>query len=130
MYSLFINIPSQNFAWKFSRSLSCNLDFHFHLAVSSHFVKLVTTFLPVTPQTYQLRVYCLFVSPPAPKTVSGKIKFETNQFQTQHFQVLFKTHKKQEFIKIGCVPPASVAISGAGGCLPEGDLPRGCVCLP
>ena len=62
--------------------------------------------------------------------MSGKIKFETNQFQTQHFQVLFKTHKKQEFIKVGCVPPASVAISGAGGGVSAGGGSAKGVCLP
>ena len=48
---------------------------------------------------------------------------------------------KQEYIPVGCVPPASFAVSwvgggvsGRGGCLPGGCLPRGClprgVCYP
>ena len=55
-----------------------------------------------------------------------------------------KIDKKQECIPVGCVPPAEMAVSGGGGCLPKGGyLPSesgvcpeggvvclgGCVCL-
>ena len=36
-----------------------------------------------------------------------------------------ETQYKQECIPVGCVPPAAVAVPGAGGgCLPVGCLPR------
>ena len=39
----------------------------------------------------------------------------------------------QECIPVGCIPPASVAVFGGGGCLPGGvcqaGLPGGGVCL-
>ena len=45
-----------------------------------------------------------------------------------HSQTVFNFILQQECITVGCVSPASVAISGGGGCLPRRGVCLGGVC--